>query len=165
MLKDTGAPKGLRMSSQLGSYSGKGRKITPLLFPMTIADPPRLREVWTFNVSTAFRWASRPLARPPPPSQDGEKQRPFVLLNRHLCGGRSSAYAPSRSYLIIKFARKTKPSLNANSGTRTTHTVSFTAHPTVVTCCYGDHMWYGGWALVLSDEGPSSGWSSHYLGS
>ena len=40
-----------------------------------------------------------------PKSSGGEKQRPFVHLDRHLSAGWSPVYAPSRSHVIVKFAR------------------------------------------------------------
>ena len=39
-----------------------------------------------------------------PKSSGGEKQRPFVHLDRHLSAGWSSVYASSRSHVIVKFA-------------------------------------------------------------
>ena len=41
-------------------------------------------------------------------SQEGEKQHPFVLLNRHQDGGWSSVYASSRSHLIVKLVTVVK---------------------------------------------------------
>ena len=93
-----------------------------------------------------------------PLSQDGEKQRPFVCLDRDLAGGWSSVYASSRSH-IVKHARvhkKDKAELecqlrNENDAYKKLYRLT----ELVVPRCYGEFLWFGERALVLSDKGLS----------
>ena len=94
--------EGHRPSPRLTS---KGRKVTPLLFTVTLTDHPRLRDTWSCNSPTASPWTSRPGT---PQSQDGEKQRPFVFLDRTTLVGVGPLYASSGSHLIVKLARAPK---------------------------------------------------------
>jgi hypothetical protein len=147
-LKDAGAPKQPVNSSKLAKV-GSSFPYDPDRSPQTPGD----MVIQCFNgLPMDFSPAGTPR------SQDGEKQRPFVLLDRHLGGGWSSVYASSRSHLIAKFAvvpKKDTAELerqlrNENDAYNKLHRLT----RLVVPRCYGEYVWYGGRALVLSDKGP-----------
>ena len=124
---------------------------------MTLTDLPRLRETWSYNSSTASRWASLPLARP-----NSKMARSSVLSyasTATLLGVGPPCTRPAdhrSSSNLPGCTRKTKPSLNASSGTRTTHTKSFTASLDWWSLAVMENfLWYGERALVLSDKGLS----------
>ena len=92
-------------------------------------------------------------------SSGGEKQHPFVHLDCYLGGGWSSVYASSRSHVIVKFAtvpKKDKAELERQlSNEKAAYDKLTLLARLVVPLCYGEYVWYGGRALVLSDEGQS----------
>jgi hypothetical protein len=93
-----------------------------------------------------------------PRSHDGKKQLPFVLLDRHLGGGWSSVYASSRSHLIVKFAvvpKKDKAELERQLKNEDIYDKLSRLTRLAVPRYYGEYVWYGGRALVLSDKEPS----------
>ncbi|KAI0252589.1 hypothetical protein BJV78DRAFT_323116 [Lactifluus subvellereus] len=131
----------LRTTNQLGGYSGK--------LPKTPGD----LVIQCFNgLPMDFSPADTPQ------SQDGEKQRPFVFLDRYLSGGWSSVYASSISRVIVKLAKvpkKDKAELERQlRNENDVYNKLYCLSRLVVPRCYGEYVWYGGRALVLSDEGP-----------
>jgi hypothetical protein len=83
----------------------------------------------------------------------------FVHLNHRLD---AFAYASTKWRLVIKFAnganKKDKFELERhllNEKTTYNKLARLARWIRVVPQCYGEYMWYGGRALVLSDEGPS----------
>jgi hypothetical protein len=93
-----------------------------------------------------------------PQCQDGERQYPFIHFDRHLGGGWSSVYASSRSHLIVKFAyvpEKDKAELERQlRNENDAYNKLYPLTRLVIPHCYGEYVWYGGRALLLSDEGP-----------
>ncbi|KAI0255086.1 hypothetical protein BJV78DRAFT_1279691 [Lactifluus subvellereus] len=94
-----------------------------------------------------------------PQSSGGEKQHPFVHLDCYLGGGWSSVYASSRSHVIVKFAtvpKKERAELERQlRNEKAAYDKLTLLTRLVVPLCYGEYVWYGGRALVLSDEGQS----------
>jgi hypothetical protein len=103
-------------------------------------------------------------------SQGGRKQRPFIHLDRYLGGGWSSVYASSKSRIIVKFAHvpeKDKAMLECLLRDEKAAYRKLAHLPPwipVVPHFYGEYEWYGGRALVLSDEGPNLGMRMESLG-
>ncbi|KAI0253725.1 hypothetical protein BJV78DRAFT_163667 [Lactifluus subvellereus] len=94
-----------------------------------------------------------------PQSSGGEEQHPFVHLDCYLGGGWSSVYASSRSHVIVKFAtvpKKDRAELKRQlRNEKAVYDKLALLTRLVVPLCYGEYVWYGGRALVLSDEGQS----------
>ena len=88
-----------------------------------------------------------------------EKTFPFIHLDKHYGGGWSSVYASSRSHIIIKFAivpKKDKAELEGYlKNEKAAYDQLLPLSGWAIPRCYGEYLWYGGRALVLTDEGPS----------
>ena len=91
--------------------------------------------------------------------QHAEKPFPFIHLDEHYGGGWSSVYASSRSHIIIKFATATKKDKAELEGYLENEKAAYDKLLPLtgwaIPYCYGEYLWYGGRALVLTNEGPS----------
>jgi hypothetical protein len=94
-------------------------------------------------------------------SQSGRKQCPFIHLDQYLGGGWSTVYASRKSHIIVKFAHvpeKNKAMLRnllRNEKAAYHKLAHLPPWIQVAPHFYGEYKWYGGRALVLSNEGPS----------
>jgi hypothetical protein len=93
------------------------------------------------------------------PQSRGNKMPTFVHFDRRLRGSWSSVYGSTKSQLVVKFAGVAQ---NGHAELERYVIDEKTAYDKlaclsrwVVPRCYGEYIWYGGRALVLSDEGPS----------
>jgi hypothetical protein len=88
-----------------------------------------------------------------------DKRWPSVHLDRYLGSAWSSVYASSKPRIVVKFAKvakKKKAELERQLGNEVAayeKLVRLTRW--VAPICYGEYKWYGGRALILSEEGPS----------
>ena len=94
-----------------------------------------------------------------PQSQHAEKTSLFIHLDQHYGGGWSSVYASSRSHIIIKFAivpKKDKVELEGYlENEKAAYDKLLRLTGWAIPRCYGEYLWYGGRALVLTYEGSS----------
>jgi len=92
-------------------------------------------------------------------SRHADKTPPFIHLDEHHGGGWSSVYASRRSHIFIKFAIVPKKDKAELEGYRKNEKAAYDQLPPltgwVIPRCYGECSWYGGRALVLTDEGRS----------
>lgn len=84
---------------------------------------------------------------------------PFIHFDRHLGAGWSSVFASSKSHVVVKFAvvpKKDKAELIRQlSNEKLAYNKLSRITGWVVPRLYGEYEWYGGRALVLSEEGRS----------
>ena len=90
---------------------------------------------------------------------EGKKRQPFIHLDRYIGGGWSSVYASSGSHVIVKFGRVAGKDRAETERQLRNEKAAYDKLARlcgwVVPRCYGEYEWYGGRALVLSDEGQS----------
>jgi hypothetical protein len=92
-------------------------------------------------------------------SRQAYKTNIIIHLDKHYGGGWSSVYTSSRSHIIVKFAvvpKKDKAELEGYlKNEKAAYDQLFPLIGLAIPRCYGEYLWYGGRALVLTDEGPS----------
>ncbi|KAH9967188.1 hypothetical protein BC827DRAFT_573120 [Russula dissimulans] len=86
-------------------------------------------------------------------------KKPFIHLDHYLGGDWSSVYASSKSQIVIKFAAVPKKDKAELEHQLNTEKVAYQRLSQiagwVVPRLYGEYRWFGGRALILSDEGQS----------
>ncbi len=95
-----------------------------------------------------------------PHSHRAKKQHhPFVHFDRYLGAGWSTVFASSKSHVVVKFAvvsKKNKAELIRQLGNeKLAYNKLSRIAGWVVPRLHGEYEWYGGRALVLSEEGRS----------
>lgn len=99
-----------------------------------------------------------------PDSHRAKKQyHPLIHFDRHLGAGWTTVFASSKSHLVVKFAVVPKNDkaelIRQLSNEKLAYNILRHITRWVVPRLYGEYEWYGGRALVLSEEG----WSLSYL--
>jgi hypothetical protein len=88
-----------------------------------------------------------------------EQDQPFIHFDRHLGAGWSSVFASSKSHVVVKFAavpKKDKASLvDQLNNEKAVYKKLNRIAGWIIPHLYGEYEWYGGRALILSDEGQS----------
>ena len=95
-----------------------------------------------------------------PHSHRARKQyHPFIHFDRYLGASWSTVFASSKSHVVVKFAvvpKKNKAKLIRQlSNEKLAYNKLRRITGWVVPRLYGEYEWYGGRALVLSEEGRS----------
>jgi hypothetical protein len=102
-----------------------------------------------------------PVNRNKPHCEHGLEHHPFVHLDLKIFhfAGPCSVYVSSKSHVMVKFAyqpQKVKAELERMlTNERAAHDKLQLLSGWAIPRCYGEYLWYGGQALVLSYEGPS----------
>jgi hypothetical protein len=90
---------------------------------------------------------------------DKEKYHPFIHLDRHLGAGWSSVFVSSKSHVVVKFASVPKEDkaelLDQLNNEKAAYKKLNRIAGWIIPHLYGEYEWYGGRALILSDEGQS----------
>jgi hypothetical protein len=88
-----------------------------------------------------------------------EQYHPFIHFDRHLGAGWSSVFVSSKSHVVVKFdfvPKKDKAELIRQLGNEKLVYIKLSRIAGwVIPRLYGEYEWYGGCALILSDEGKS----------
>ena len=88
-----------------------------------------------------------------------KRYHPFIHFDRYLGAGWSTVFASSKSHVVVKFAvvpKKIKAELIRQlSNEKLAYNKLRRITGWVVPRLYGEYEWYGGRALVLSEEGRS----------
>lgn len=104
-----------------------------------------------------------PVDRNKPQSEHALEEHPFVHLDLkvYYFAGARSVYVSTKSHVMVKFAYypdKDKAELERMlTNERAAHNKLQLLAGWAIPRCYGEYLWYGGRALVLSHEGPSFG--------
>jgi hypothetical protein len=93
------------------------------------------------------------------PHSHHTKYHPFIHFDRHLGASWSSVFASSKSHVVVKFdvvPKKDKAELRRQlNNEKLAYNKLSRITGWVVPRLYGEYEWYGGRALVLSEEGQS----------
>jgi hypothetical protein len=102
-----------------------------------------------------------PIDHDKPQSKRVEEYHPFVHLDLKILNfaGPCSVYVSTKSHVMVKFAyhpMEDKAELERMlTNERAAHDKLQPLAGWAISRCYGEYLWYGGRALVLSHEGPS----------
>ena len=99
------------------------------------------------------------LINTPHSNHAGKQDHPFVHLDSHLGAGWSTVFASSKSHVVVKFASVPKKDkielIRQLSNEKLAYNKLNRISGWVVPRLYGEYEWYGGRALLLSEEGQS----------